>query len=221
MKRFDPRTKIALGLMAIVAVFCARAPLTLMVECVIVLLAIPLMGLGRKFIRSLHLIWPMLGLVFIIGFIFFDLPVALLLCIRLIALLTVSFIFFQSVAPEEMGDAMGKMRVPFAFSFILTTSLRYVPLIGQKIRRISDAQQARGIDLRPRFRNIKNFMALLMPLLFQSFILSDELALAMESRGFGRNHRTVRRKYHLKIWEYGLMVVCLALLIALIWWESR
>jgi energy-coupling factor transport system permease protein len=215
----DPRTKLALGLMAILAVFFAREPVTLTVECVIIMLAVALLGLGRKFIRSLHMIWPMLLLVFVMGIIFFDLKTAVLLCIRLVSLLTVSFIFFQSVAAEEMGAALGKMKVPFAFTFILTTSLRYVPLIGQKIRRITDAQQARGIDLRPRIRNIKNFMALLMPLLVQSFLLSDDLALAMESRGFGRKNRTSRRSYHLSLWEYGLMAASLALLIALIWWE--
>lgn len=215
----DPRTKLALGLMAIVAVFCTRGPVALLVECAATLLAVALLGLGRRFIRSLHLIWPMPLLVLVVGVVFFDLATAALLFIRLVSLLTVSFIFFQSVAAEDMADAMGKMKVPFAFAFILTTGMRYVPLIGQKIRRIRDAQQARGIDLRPRIRNAKNFMALLMPLLVQSFVLSDDLALAMESRGFGRKNRTSRRTGRLRLRDYGLMAAALALLIALIWWE--
>ena len=219
MKKLDPRTKLAMGIMAIAAVLIAREPLTLIIEGGIILLAVALLGSGSQFRRSLRLIWPMLSMVFIIGIIFFDLQIALLLCIRLFSLLTVSFLFFHSVDPEEMGDALGKMGIPFAFSFILTTSMRYVPLIGQKIRRISDAQQARGIDLRPRLKNISNFMALLTPLLVQSFILSDELALAMESRGFGRKNRTSRRTYRLTVREYGLMAISFSLLLALFWWE--
>jgi energy-coupling factor transport system permease protein len=97
--------------------------------------------------------------------------------------------------------------------------MRYVPLIRQKIRNIIDAQSSRGIDLRPRLRNVGNFLALLMPLLAQSFVLSDELALAMESRGFGRKGRSTRRQYDLTFWECALMVGALVLLVIFAWWE--
>lgn len=161
----------------------------------------------------------MVGLVFVIAFFSFDIQVALLLSIRLLNLLTVSFIFFSTITPNEMGDAFKMIGMPYSFAFILTTSMRYVPLIGQKIRHIMDAQLSRGIDLRPRLKNVGNFMALLMPLLIQSFVLSDELAIAMESRGFARKGRTSRYQYRLTLWEYGLMVVSLALLVAFAWWE--
>ncbi len=219
MSKFDPRTQLAVGIMAIAAVLITREPVTLITEFVIVLIVIPLVGPGRKLFRAVRLVWPMLILVFIIGFIFFDLPTALLLGIRLFTLLTVSFIFFFSIDPQEMGNALRKMGMPYEISFILTTSLRYVPMIGRKVRQISDAQQSRGIDLRPRIKNISNFMALMMPLLVQSFILADELALAMESRGFGCKRRSTRKKYHLTFKEYGVMAISLGLLIALIWWE--
>jgi energy-coupling factor transport system permease protein len=149
MSNFDPRTKLALGIMAIAAVLITRELVTLIAEFVIVLIAIPLVGPGRKLLRSARSVWPMLILVFIVGLIFFDLLTALLLSIRLFTLLTVSFIFFFSIDPHEMGDALRKMGMPYEISFILTTSMRYVPMIGRKVRQISDAQQARGIDLRP------------------------------------------------------------------------
>ena len=69
--------------------------------------------------------------------------------------------------------------------------------MGTRIRRIMDAQRSRGIDLRPRLRNIPNFVALLMPLLVQSFVLAEQLAMAMESRGFSRKGRTLRRNYRI------------------------
>ncbi len=112
------------------------------------------------------------------------------------------------------------MGIPYGFAFILTTAMHYVPLIGQKIRHILDAQLSRGIDLRPRLKNAGKFMALLMPLLVQSFLLSEELAMSMESRGFGREGRSFRRTYRLALWEYGLMVVSLAALLFFAWWEK-
>ena len=76
MRKFDPRTKLALGIMAIAAVLVTREPVTLIAEFVIVLITIPLVRPGRKLLRSARLIWPMLIFVFTIGLIFFDLPTA-------------------------------------------------------------------------------------------------------------------------------------------------
>ena len=89
MKQLDPRTKLALGIMAIAAVLIARDPFTLIVATCIVLIGVPVMGLWKKVIHTFPQIWPMLAMVFIIGWLFFDWQVALLLVIRLFALLTV------------------------------------------------------------------------------------------------------------------------------------
>jgi len=219
LARLDPRTKLMLGLIAIGAVFIAREPESLLSECLIILICVALLRPWKKLLRSLRLVWPMVGLVFVIAFISFDMRSALLLSVRLFNLLTVSFIFFSTITPNEMGDALKLIGMPYTFAFILTTSIRYVPLIGVKIRNIIDAQVSRGIDLRPRIKNVRNFMALLMPLLIQSFVLSDELAIAMESRGFGRKGRTSRRHYHMGLRDYGLMVLSLGFLVAFAWWE--
>jgi energy-coupling factor transport system permease protein len=219
MRRLDPRTKLALGLMAMAAVFVAQATITLVLECLVLLIALWSLGMRREWLRFSRFFWPMIGLVFIIALVSFDLSAALVLSIRLLNLLTISFIFFRAVSPEEMGGALGKMGIPFEFTFILTTGMRYVPLIGEKIRQIIEAQSSRGIDLRPKLRNIKNILALLMPLLVQSFVLADDLAIAMESRGFGRKGRSSRRQYRLTFWEYGLMAASLTLLVVFAWWE--
>ena len=219
MRQFDPRTKLALGLVGIGAVFVAKEPKTLFLESVLLLGSVVVLRMGRGWLHSLRLVWPMVGLVFAIAFFSFDIRVAVVLSLRLFNLLTVSFVFFHSLSPEELGEALNKVGVPYGFVFILTTSMRYVPLIGQKFRNIVDAQLSRGIDLRPRFRNLLNFPALLMPLLVQSLVLSEELAMAMESRGFGRKGRSSRRQHRIRFWEYGLIVASLLFLVAFAWWE--
>jgi energy-coupling factor transport system permease protein len=118
-----------------------------------------------------------------------------------------------------MGDGLRKIRIPYVVVFILTTAMHYVPLIGSKIRNIINAQQSRGIDLRPRLKNAVNFMALLTPLLVQSFLMSDELAMAMETRGFGRKGRSFRRKNQLTFIDWGLLTAGLIFLLIFIWWE--
>jgi energy-coupling factor transport system permease protein len=114
------------------------------------------------------------------------------LALRLFCLLGAPAACFAAVSPEETGAVLAALRVPRGPAFVLTAGLRYVPLVRSRLQAIRDAQQARGIDLRPRVRNVGNWMALLLPLLVQSLLLADDLALAMEARGFGSRRRRPR-----------------------------
>jgi energy-coupling factor transport system permease protein len=215
----DPRTRLALGIMGIAAVVIAADPAILVAEFGAIVISLHLLKLLRPWVRSLRVSMPMAVLVFIVGALSLSPGEAALLSLRLINLLSVSFVLFNTITAEEMGDALRKLGVPYEFAFILTTAMRYVPLIGQKIRSIIDAQTSRGIDLRLRLKNLGNLAALLMPLLVQSLLLSEHLAIAMESRGFARKGRSMRMEYRLRIWDYGLMAGAFCLLLALVWWE--
>jgi energy-coupling factor transporter transmembrane protein EcfT len=219
MTNLDPRTKLAFLAAAVGAVLVTHHPETLATESLVLSGGVVLLKADRRLGHLRHLLGPMLVLVFMTGLVFFDLLTALTLTARLFNLLAVSFVCFQTIDPEEMAGALQKLGIPFGLVFILSAGLRYVPLIGRKIRNILDAQQARGIDLRPRIKNISNFAALLTPLVVQAFVLSDELALAMESRGFGCKNRSSRRTYSLRPIDYILMGASLGGLCLLAWWE--
>jgi len=46
-----------------------------------------------------------------------------------------------------------------------------------------------------------------------SVVLAEQLAMAMESRGFARTERTFRKKYRISLLEYGGMGVALGFLV--------
>ena len=217
-KGFDPRTRLALGTLGIAAVLITRESIPLAVELCLILAGLVFLRAGRL-AGVLKLTLPLVALVFIIGIISFPPETAVRLSLRLFNLLALSALFFQTMDPAELGDSFRKMGFPYEFSFILTTSLRYVPLIGRKIRLIMDAQRSRGIDLRLRLRNVPRFLALLVPLLVQAFILAEQLAMAMESRGFARTGRSFRREYRISLGEYVLMGLALCLVAAFFAWE--
>lgn len=219
MRFLDPRTKLFLGAAAITLVLLTHRAALHVLEAGLLLLGLWSMGMLRPWARSLRLMAPMVVLVFVISLIGFDLHTAMVLSLRLFNLLTVSFVFFRAMTPEEVGEGLRKLGMPYGFSFILSTSMRYVPLIGRRVRLIMEAQTSRGIDLRPRIRNARNFMALLMPLLVQSFLLAEELAMAMETRGFGLKGRTYRKIYRIRAGEYILMGFSLVAVILFYWWE--
>ncbi|MCJ7809737.1 MAG: energy-coupling factor transporter transmembrane protein EcfT [Desulfobulbaceae bacterium] len=213
-RTFDPRTKLALGIIGMAAVFMTGNTFYLGVEFLVLFLGLSLFKMLRPWFRSLKLMLPLVGFVFAVSLLSVSWMPAFSLSLRLLTLLTLSFVFFQSLDPQELGDSLRQMGVPYEFSFILTSSLRYVPLITGRMRCIADAQRSRGIDLRLRLRIVPHFMALFMPLLVQAFVLAEQLAMAMEARGFSARGRTFRRSYRISMPEYGVMAFSLGLLIA-------
>jgi energy-coupling factor transport system permease protein len=206
MKPIDPRTKLAIGVTVIGIVFLSENPSILLAESAVLLSAFPVLERGKRLIRSLRMTLPMAAIVAIAGIAAFDAATTAVLTLRLFNLLTASILVFGSLDPGEMGDALRLLRLPYPLVFMFTASLRYVPLMGERARRIMDAQRSRGIDLRFRVGNAGSYMALLIPLMVQSFLLADELAVAMESRGFARKERTFR-----KIYRFGIRDIFLTL----------
>ena len=215
--RLNPLTRLVLLLAGVGAVLVSHSTATLVAEAAGV--AILLLSGRQRQSRSLRLMGSMVAVVAVLGIVFFDIETVLSLSLRVFSLLGISAVCFASLHPEEMGAALAKLRIPPGPAFMLTAGLRYVPLIEQKIRSIRDAQQARGIDLRPRLRNIGNWMALLLPLLVQCFLLADELALAMEARGFSGKRRTLRPPVRLGSRDWAIMAAAFCALLLLIYWE--
>ncbi|MEJ5365966.1 MAG: energy-coupling factor transporter transmembrane component T [Desulfosoma sp.] len=219
--RLDPRVRLFLGVLIITAVMLTRTRPALIGESL--LLALGLMAFGRGKIRrsSLHLIWPTVGTVFVISLLAFGLEIAADLSHRLVNLFAASVLFFQTLTPEELAVALRSMKVPYPVIFMLLTALRYVPLLGRTLRNIYDAQTARGIDVRLRLTNVPRLTALLMPLLVQAFMLAENLAMAMESRGFSRPAQSEPQRHPFTLRDLVWVVLGILAFAGLLFWERR
>jgi energy-coupling factor transport system permease protein len=213
----DPRTKLILALAYAAILILTQALPALLAELALLAALIVLLGLGQAWLPALRLVLAMTAIVFAISLLAFDLATALTTSVRLVALVTAFFLFFQTTLPEDLGNGLVKMGVPYVFTFILTGAMQFVPVMARKIQDIVDAQRARGIPLGWDLAGWRHIPALLTPLLIQSLKLSDELAEAMESRGFGRPGRTFMREYQVKPWEYGLIAGAIGI-VAVVWW---
>lgn len=214
MSYLDPRTKLALAAScAAILMLTARWELLLAGLILGVLLTLAL-GLLRPWLRTLRMTLAMIAIVFVISFFNFGPMTALTTCLRLLAIVTGFFVFFQTTAPEDLASVLVKMGLPYAFAFILTTAMQFVPVIQRRLAEVRDAQRARGIRLEWDLASLPNYPALLVPLLVSSFQLADRLAEAMESRGFGSPHRTFAIPYRLRWRDYGLLLLAAAGLVA-------
>jgi energy-coupling factor transport system permease protein len=198
----DPRTKLVLtGLYAILVITSYRLE-WLLAELGLLWLLVLIIAEGRNYLGWLRLVAVMAVSWFAIAWWAFDLPTALMTSLRLLALTSTFFVFFRTTAPEDLGNALVKVGLPYTFAFVLSTSLQFVPVISRKAQNVVDAQRSRGIPLEPGLPALRHYPALLAPLLIQAFQLADELAEAMEARGFGRPGRTFWRDYRLRALDW-------------------
>ena len=214
--RLDPRTKLVVTVLYAALIIASGQPEWLLAELGLLVLLILAVGEGREYLRWLRLVAVMTAAWFLISLLAFDLFVAVTASLRLVALTTAFFLFFRTTAPEDLGNALVKAGLPYEFAFVLSASLQFVPVISRKARNIFDAQRSRGIPLEPGWAALRHYPALMAPLLIQAFQLADELAEAMEARGFGRPGRTFMREYRLRAVDWGVMIGAVGALVVIL-----
>lgn len=206
MLTLDPRTKLALALMYAIVVVVSNQLTWLLAELSIVVCIVLLAKQGYAYLRWLLLIASTLIFWLALAWWTLDMQVALIVGLRLMVLMTTFFTFFRTTAPEDIGNALVQMGMPYMFAFVLSTSLQFVPVMGSKAHHVIDAQRSRGIPLEPGFAALRHYPALLAPLLVQAFQLADELAEAMEARGFSRAGRTFAQTYRLRMYDWAVLI---------------
>jgi energy-coupling factor transport system permease protein len=131
--------------------------------------------------------------------------------IRFILIISISTLMTLTTPPLSMSDAVEFLlrplkRIKFPvheISLMLSIALRFVPTLMDETEKIMNAQRARGVDFNDGklMQRIKAVIPLLIPLFVSSFKRADELATAMEARGYqGGEGRTRYRKltWHLR-----------------------
>lgn len=210
----DPRTKLLLSLFYVILVLAIDQMAWLLATWGGLLLLIFLMRKGRAYLRWLRLLLPMIVFLWAVVWWLVDLPTAMVSVLRLLAIASTFFPFFSTTAPEDLGNSLVQTGVPYTFAFLLSASLQFAPVISRKAKNIAEAQRSRGIPLEPGWRALRYYPALFGPLIIQAFQLGDELAEAMEVRGFGREGRTFWKVYRLRLADWlALMIGLLALIV--------
>jgi energy-coupling factor transport system permease protein len=213
----DPRTRLGLAVLYAALVALTRHSAWLAAELCVVLLLVILARQGVLYLRWLRLAGTMAATWFLISLWAFDLPTAIWASLRVMALTSVFFLFFRTTPPEDLGNALVVMGLPYEVAFVMSVSTLFVPVLGRKAQNVVDAQRSRGIPLEPGLRALRHYPALMAPLLIQAFQLADELAEAMEARGFGRPGRTFAREYRMRAVDWLALLGGAVVFITLIW----
>ncbi|HQK84060.1 MAG TPA: cobalt ECF transporter T component CbiQ [Atribacter sp.] len=207
--RLDPRVKILVSAILIVALFIVKEwPSFLFIGCFIILLTItariPISYIGKSLKPILFLLAFTLVLqvfftpgdyIWEYGFLHVSregLIRGLFIIVRLCLLILCTALLTLTTSPVELTDGLESLMSPFKkwgfpaheLAMMMTIAIRFIPTLMEEADRIIKAQQARGADFESGslIQRAKNLIPLLVPLFINSFKRADDLAIAMESR---------------------------------------
>ncbi len=207
--RFDPRAQLVVYL-----IYCGLILLTLQPLHLLPLFAAPLLGVAvqrdwAEWRRVIGLLWPTLLLFAVLVGLSSGLEAAAGAALRLLALVTASVLFFARTPPEALGEALLTSGLSPRAAFLLEGTLRFAPTMAALAREVREAQESRGLRLDGIYL-LRNGMILLGPLLVSVMRFADDLAEALEARGFGGPTRTPLADYRLRARDWGLMLLAVA-----------
>lgn len=147
---------------------------------------------------------------------------------KVICVVPVALLFIACTNPSEFAASLASIGVSYRIGYSVSLALRYIPDVQREYHNISQAQQARGIDLAGKdkfFTRLKNSVAILLPLILSSLNRIETVSNAMELRGFGRkNKRTwyVQRKMQKSDWiTLALAAFTLAFSLIVTFWDGN
>lgn len=128
---------------------------------------------------------------------------------RFVLIIFMSTLLTLTTPPLELSDAIEYLLRPLKvvhfpvheISLMLSIALRFVPTLMDETEKIMNAQRARGVDFGEGnlIQKMQAIIPLLIPLFVSSFNRAEDLAVAMEARGYQGGEG--RSKYRVLNWS--------------------
>ena len=222
--RLDPRTKIGLLLAYTVVLFALRAwPAYAVMAAATLAAAITARVPPRYLLAGLRPVAWLVGLTLVLNLVAVPgeplarlgplvasrdgLELGARLAARLLLLVATASLLTLTTSPIALTDGLEALLRPLGrwvpaheLAMMMTIALRFIPTLAQEAERIMKAQMARGADFQRGgpLRRLRSLVPLLVPLFVSAFRRADDLALAMEARGYrGGAGRTRYRELRL------------------------
>jgi energy-coupling factor transport system permease protein len=112
--------------------------------------------------------------------------------LKYLTIIPPAILLIVTTNPSEFAASLNRIGAPYTASYSVSLTLRYIPDVQRDFEEISQAQQARGLEISRKaswIKRLKRTVPLLLPLIFSSLDRIDVISRAMELRGFGKNNR--------------------------------
>ena len=240
--RLDPRTKLILTVIYIVALFKMSSVLAYVMMLVVLVTCLTISKIkakaalkGLKPIVFVLVFTAILQIFFVRGetivFEFHTITItregligAVLMASRLIMLIVGTLILTYTTSPIALTDGIEKMLNPLKkikmpiheLAMIMSIALRFIPTLIEETDKIMSAQKSRGADFETGglIKRAKAILPIIIPLFISAFRRADELAIAMESRCYHGGEGRTRMKTLKAAGRDYAAVLCGAIIVA-------
>ena len=109
---------------------------------------------------------------------------------KYISVIPLGIIFLLTTNPSEFASSLNGVGVNYKAAFAVALTLRYFPDVQRDYHDISQAQQARGLELSHKAKfgtRFKNSLLIIIPLIFSSLDSVETISNAMDLRGFAKS----------------------------------
>ena len=242
--RLDPRSKLLAMMLLILIVFWANNPLTNLILFIATGIFIALSGVSLSFfIQGLKSMFFLIAFTTIFQLFFisngnvlfefsfvritdYALQQAGIIFCRFVLIIFFSTLLTLTTMPLSLASAVEALLAPLKrvkvpvheIGLMLSMSLRFVPTLVDDTNRIMNAQRARGVDFGEGnlFEQMKAIIPILIPLFVSSLNRAEDLATAMEARGYqGGDGRSKYRVLHYEMRDAiaGVSLVVITILL--------
>ena len=239
LHRMDPRSKLMLVFLFVCIVFIANNTITYAILGLYTLVLVFMSKIQLRFIINglkpvlflilftffLHVFFTKEGQVLIdLGWLKVyegGLRQGIYISLRFTYLILITTLLTLTTTPITLTDGLENLLNPFKklkmpvheLALMMSISLRFIPTLLEETSKIMKAQAARGVDFSsgPIKERVRAIVPLLVPLFVSSFKRAEELAIAMEARGYrGGDGRT---KYRQLKWGMADTILMLSLVV--------
>ena len=243
--KMDPRSKIMIMLFLMVAIFIPAGVLGYVIIGIFILLSLYLSKLNIKYaLRTMKpMLWMMAFLLVINllviktgtplfsikGFTIHSDAVnqTLYIVVRLMLMVIITTVLTATTKPLDLTLGIEKLLKPFEkigvpahiIAMMISIALRFIPTLIEETQRIMNAQASRGVDLENGSikEKIMAILSLIVPLFVSAFDRADQLANAMEARGYDPSRKRTRYKVlKMQTIDYASMILSVVVLCACI-----
>jgi energy-coupling factor transport system permease protein len=140
--------------------------------------------------------------------------------IRLNCFVVAAVMFLTCTRIEDFTYGLSRLGLPFVVSFTLSLAFRLTPLFMDAGQTIVMAQKTRGLDLDAGglLARLRRYVPIIVPIMVSGLRRADQLAVALESKGFGnRRRRSVLSEYPLTWRDAVLLTVVVAVCAVFAW----
>ncbi|MGN7471733.1 energy-coupling factor transporter transmembrane component T family protein [Brevibacillus sp. SAFN-007a] len=249
LHRADPRSKLLFIILFATLVFLANNALTYGVLVGFTLYAGLLSRLSLGYLlKSLKPVWILIVFTIVLhifltkgGAVYFQwgwftveergVQQAIFISLRLGLLVVISSLLTLTTSPIDLTEGLERLLGPFArfgvpvhdIALMMSIAIRFIPTLMEETDKIIKAQTARGANFTSGslVKRAQSLIPIAIPLFVSAFRRAEDLALAMEARGYrGGVGRTRLHKLAFTWRDVGMAGAGILLAMMIGWWRT-